>query len=381
MKLRETIIACLGIHLAVMSWAAAPMPELPKSRLGIHRSNLAWEKDEADAPRILKTIHDRGISLVRLSLQQSNQKELDKIYRHLEICRDYKMDVILFISLFEWGLYKDYRAAVRPGREGVFDAPRASAIEPDRFEKAMRHFMKGCRDRKIPLYALELGNEYNWADFNGDLPLREPGTTHLYTRNDDAKDPDVQKIAQGMRRVAECHVRLRKVVDELVPGRTIKIITGGLANPEPGYAQKMGMTLADPGWILSLLEGKDARFPNPHPVSRYVDGVGVHLYPDPVKNGQFQGLKAQVNEVVAKLQQPFSALMPIWWTEWGYAAYPFGADLNGELLRLENMKRFLQAVRETKMPQGAMVLFSFDQMNHAVWENGKWLNSADIFGL
>ena len=63
----------------------------------------------------------------------------------------------------------------------------------------------------IVLAGIELGNEINWTDFNGDFPI--PGEGKAFSLEDLSRDPEAQQVARGFLQYLKLLAALKEVRD------------------------------------------------------------------------------------------------------------------------------------------------------------------------
>jgi hypothetical protein len=117
----------------------------------------------------------------------------------------------------------------------------------------------------VVLGGLEIGNEVNWAAFNGDLPVGDGRT--FFANRADLTSENGRAILVGFDRLAEAI----KQIGQSVPDRKFPLLAAGLApyvkdwkGPPQASAVALGLS-AD----LLLERG----------IARIADGISVHFYP------------------------------------------------------------------------------------------------------
>ena len=81
----------------------------------------------------------------------------------------------------------------------------------------------------ITFAALELGNEINWAAFNGEFPI--PGQGRVFGLEDLARDPEARQIAEGYRAYLRTLSVLKDIRDRSRLNRQTPVLSAGLADP------------------------------------------------------------------------------------------------------------------------------------------------------
>ena len=146
----------------------ALLDQLQKAGVGVIRAPLAppWGGDDyRPAIEFVRRAHERGI----------------------------KTDLIVGLQ---------YRGAARR-RAAVEDMPTMwpafplSSADPEKFQMVFEPLFDELESLGITFAALELGNEINWAGFNGEFPI--PGQGRVFGLEDLARDPEARQIADGYR--------------------------------------------------------------------------------------------------------------------------------------------------------------------------------------
>jgi hypothetical protein len=178
-------------------------------------------------------------------------------------------------------------------------------------ELSQKHYQKifdKLDELDIKLTCIELGNELNWAGFNGDFPM--PGRGVTFTRDELATDPEAKQVAKGYLVYLKVLKVLKEVKDNSRLNHGTPIITSGMAaSTGSGWQEKVkidGVTI--PGTYTFL---------RAHGLDELVDGYGVHTYPSGVKRGDKAGQAKREAEEERFIFPPGNN-KPYWVTEWGF---------------------------------------------------------------
>jgi hypothetical protein len=121
---------------------------------------------------------------------------------------DYGPAIDFIRSAYERGIKTDviiglqYREGARR-RPVVKDLPNMwssyplSDADATRFRAVFEPLFTELEGFDITFAALELGNEINWAGFNGQFPI--PGEGRVFGREDLDQDPEARQVAEGFR--------------------------------------------------------------------------------------------------------------------------------------------------------------------------------------
>jgi hypothetical protein len=354
--------------------------------LGINRPNLVWASDgDLTAQRlVLDTIRSAGARRVRLALQLPYENALE----HILHCNQLGMDVVIWIGAADPAFYA--HGAVK--REGVpnpdtqfpslWDQYRLADLDITRFRAVLGGFLRECRDRDARIEALQIMNEPNWADFNGDLPVVEGGW--FVDDNTAWDDERFVVVRAGIRKCGEAIKTARTLADEIYGPGQVKILTPGMADPPDSWVREVNGSIARSALYLELLRGRHARQHDEEDYVRFADGIGVHFYPGITDTAPDTG-KDTALQVIRELMDPIlervGTDVPFWVTEWGYPRHMFGLPPD-ESKRLTQFRYFLDALksyRPGRITWGDVMLFDFDMMpQYDIYADGRLLESGEI---
>ncbi|MGC1479442.1 MAG: hypothetical protein WA771_02975, partial [Chthoniobacterales bacterium] len=155
--------------LTAVTVSVAPLASAEPS-LGVHRTNLAWMEDPDREFRILDEIKALGARSVRISLNRPFERAVE----HVAHCNQIDLPPLVMLAIENPAWFPPDRT-MRPGTDLLYEMPRLSEVDPDRFEAELTRILQPIADRGLVIHALQLFNELNWAGFNGDLPAAETG--------------------------------------------------------------------------------------------------------------------------------------------------------------------------------------------------------------
>ncbi len=327
--------------------------------LSIARSNMAWIRD----PQIMRNItdvltrRDFDNAWVRDGIKGGTPDEYERFLDHMETVNKAANKRLLLIA-WPSALDADDPSTARAYvKNKTFEAEcgwdtgalMPSKVNLQKYSKRLVDTLIDLKRRGVDVGAFEIGNEINVTCYNGDLPVdRAP--------NSSERNAFIKKYAQILRVSA---VSIRSVYPHA------KIVSAGFvvkhaeANgdeciQEPRY-------LCKPGSLIGALDKIYDKGETKSYLSKYVDFVGMHLYPLPlnVNNGaeMLSGVHSQFKKETGRNQANY------WITEWGFSKWnynnkdrPRPAHVAGAE-RYADMVRFLDSM--TKMPGGAFVQNTF----------------------
>lgn len=248
-----------------------------------------------------------------------------------------------------------------------------SSADPARFRAVFEPLFNQLEDIGIVFAALELGNEINWAGFNGEFPL--PGEGRVFGINDLALDPEARRIADGYRAYLQTLSVLKDIRDQSRLNRETPILSAGLADPGP--AGPRPDSKADAVTIAATLQ-----YLRRNGLDALVDAYAVHTYPSA---GTAAGRLDQLEQnTLAECRSPGQG-KPCWLTEWGLpasdAACP-GNDGARSARTRELLGYFRQFVLRGRL--NGLLYFSWNDGKYGIYRCGTLTESGRLaldFGM
>lgn len=349
MARRSHRLAGLFCALGVLSGAPSAAAEMV---WGVNHVHLGWLEPFARQEAIDR-MAAAGVRSVRLDLVPPHEATLDALER---LARR-GIRAALVISLAEPELVAA-DATARPGRGVIHTVAGLSQLDPAHFRAAFGTLLATIERRGIQLAAFELGNEINWAAFNGDLALLAPGgAPHpAAPRIAALARPDLYREGLG-RYVAALRV-LRRLRDASSLNRTTPILSAGLAEMPVAFAAKVGAEFVDGAETLDELRrfGLDAA----------IDGYGVHAYPE--RDTDAAGRARDFARATALCRRD----KPCWITEWGVAETADACPMDDSRrlpLIAEALQRMAQVAAEDRLA-GAYYYDWEAEKPYAIWRCG-----------
>lgn len=185
-----------------------------------------------------------------------------------------------------------------------------SSADPERSRVFYQSLFDKLDANGIVLAGVELGNEINWTDFNGDFPI--PGQGKAFTLQDLSRDPEAQQVARGFLQYLKVLAALKEVRDHSKLNRQAPIISAGMAAATGGaWQQKLEVDSVSIPATYAYLRA--------HGLDKLVDGYGVHYYPPEVKPGDTVAAAQRLSVLDNDIFPPGNA-KPYWLTEWGFSS-------------------------------------------------------------
>lgn len=362
--------------------------------LGINETELAtWESDESVRHAKLDAMIAAGAQSVRFSLSSSSTDVLERVTSDIIYCNEHNLKVMLIIKTC--GIIEFYEAGTQE-RDGGVDSSgnqRFWSVLPhskiDSFAYGMwiNTRLSYFKTNGAVVDVIEVGNEFAWVDFNGDLPVMPVGSGVVYdTGTFWSSIPE--DVINGVRKVGEI-TALTKTEVQRVYGATggPTVILGGLNYPSATWIKSVGGSLMTPELVMQIIAGTAPS--QEDGLENYLDGmdgVGIHLYPygDCAlgDNESQEAYKERIKAVFVDFAAPINSVqkMPLYMTEFGmYISYSQSTDMK----RYNSFTAFFDAVDDirSEYDMKQLHLYSWSGDGYAILQsdNSSTYTSENIF--
>ncbi|MBL0059751.1 MAG: fibronectin type III domain-containing protein [Elusimicrobia bacterium] len=353
--------------------------------LGVNRPNLYWYGTLAQEQALLDTIVTSGVRRVRLNM--NSMKDKQDVKEHILACNSKGIEVLLFLTLTAFNADEFYPPGTVPVTPAAnfrgwhWPSYRLSDLDTGLFDARIRDLLTFFKANHCRLRAVEVGNEPGWAAFNGDLPLG--GSFRVYDDRVPGNDPDYQRIRVGLRKLGQCVQSAKNAADEIYGSGEILVVLGGLNKPKNPYLTSIGASFTPPDVVIDILKGTHRSLPpGSTDYLNYLDGIGVHIYPDlgPFNPETVSDLiKTDVDDLMTPLLQKLPAQKPVWVTEFGFSTAAFAAGRDEQRLgALSWLVRGLSDDAFANVNWNRLYLFTFDDDSFQVY-NGGLMPAGRIF--
>lgn len=330
---------------------------------GVNRTNLAWT---ANWRPIIDQIAAHHVTSIRLTLNQPIERAADIV----AYAQSHGLRVLVNVGL-SVGDYYAPTAQPRAGRGIIRPVRRLSDLDIERYRDVLRQFLAALDQRNARLTALEVGNEINWSDFNGDFPVAAEG--QIFDEQSIGLTAESARILEGFHKYRLSLEISRELLHASAAGQNALIISAGLYAPSP-------WTLKSNGSALSLAATK-ALFDR-FGITQAVDAMAIHVYPPREVAGG-----AMFAETLAAVKSTMQicgirgAGKPCLITEWGFPNSEATTE-RGDSPRLaffRSFERVLSCLDRVQDIRGAY-LFTWDESpRYSVWRDERLLEGGAIF--
>jgi|GEM_PF-364791 len=265
--------------------------------IGVNQVNMGY-LSRAEQAHMLTQISSAGVRGVRLTLRVPFGPSLEAV----RLAQSAGLAVLLTVELHDDEYYPPGTPR-RAGREQIFDAYPLSRIDPGAFARRLRENWTALEAQGGRLAGIQLGNEINWAAFNGDLRAVEASAA-AFDRAAFNEAPVRRAFEAGLDRYLELARALRVLRDSSDVHRGVPLIASGLADISSRGAAAMQADSVRPEVTLDLLRARGA--------AELFDGFAQHLYFVPTEAEG--GVRARVARSLATCAADGKRC---WITEWG----------------------------------------------------------------
>jgi hypothetical protein len=219
----------------------------------------------------------------------------------------------------------------------------------------------------IVLAGVELGNEINWTDFNGDFPI--PGEGKAFSLEDLSRDLEAQQVARGFLQYLKLLAALKEVRDHSKLNQHTPIISAGMAAVTGGaWQQKLRVDGVSIPATYAYLRA--------HGLDNLVDGYGVHYYPPEVKPGDRAAAAQRQSVLDNDIFLPGNA-KPYWLTEWGFSSTATSSDADQLRTRsVTEMRSYFQRLFQQRRLGGIFWYVWNDPDRSSIYRNGALLEAG-----
>jgi hypothetical protein len=354
-------LAGLFAILMLLSPASAQSLNLFAAVNDVH---LGWETSE-QRQQVVDEMAQSGVKSVRVSLAPPYDQGIES----LDLLSHKNLSILLVVEL-AWPNLVARDATPRPGRGAIYSAVPLSRLDPDFFREQFGSLWREIERRRIHLLAIELGNEINWAAFNGDLALLPPHGRPPQSAPRSTALIDRAAYLRGLKRYVAALTIIQQFRDISVYNRDTKIISAGLAAMSADFAAAIGAEYVDTNETLDLLKA--------YGLDSLVDGYGLHSYPE-VKATSAQ----RSRELEARLSPCTNGLHghPCWLTEWGIAqpnlTCPSDESTRAPLIR-EMQQRIASFARQRRIAGAYYFAWDGEPRAYALWRCGELTESGKV---
>jgi hypothetical protein len=274
--------------------------------VGIDRSNMIWETKQEQAS-IFSGIRAMRVNWFRDAFTYPPDRTADFV----DVVRQAKQaNLKMLVVVMQSPTDYDGAAAIADNAGPAFQnlcgwqqgSLKLSQINLTKFASRLNGLLESLKAADLIVDAFEIGNEVDWACFNGDVPFGRNSTPN-----------DVLNAARGYARFLQAAAR---VIRDTRYFPTAKIITFGMAHIDDLWDAPLRHHLPNPASFVALLHNLDG-IDYLRNESYQIDGYGSHIYTD------VNDIKRSVSKVLAVDAEALGSDLPIWITEFGWRADQF----------------------------------------------------------
>lgn len=290
--------AFLPLLSAFMLWTSSVAADEKSLQHGVNRVNLG-EKKSRQQTSILHEMANFGVTAARLTLAPPFAASLESVRQAQAL----GINVLMVVMTSSEPFYRSHKAALRTSHGRTWDVARLSMLDLVLFRQSIRDTLSALDDAKVTLAGIELGNEINWAHFNGDLVVHPKPNTPVAMSIDELSNREA--FLAGLDKYIEALRIVREEAKASAYNKDIPIISAGLVPSAPIYAKQIGYEVVPAMEMIEALQQRG--------LDDLVDAYGIHVYP---AQPTAEARRARIAEAFA-ICAPSPQGKPCWLTEWG----------------------------------------------------------------
>jgi hypothetical protein len=317
--------------------------------------------DAAQQMEIVGQLKRSGVGFVRTSLRPDD--------KNMNLAKTLQSEGIGLVLVA--GIQVSPNTQQRPAdaKRHMRSAMPLSSADPELSRTYFQTLFDKLDAKGVVLTGVELGNEINWTDFNGDFPI--PGQGKAFSLEDLSRDPEAKKVAQGLLQYLKVLAALKDVRDHSRLNQHTPIISAGMAVVSGGPWQK---SLQVDGVSIPATYA----FLRAHGLDKLVDGYGVHDYPPVVKPGDKSAAAQRTAMLDASIFPPGNT-KPYWLTEWGFPSIATSSAQDQDRARsvAELRAYFLKLYRQGRL--GGIFWYVWNEPDHdSIYRGGVLMEAGKL---
>lgn len=266
---------------------------------GINVVNPQWLGEAAQA-ETLKALHDNGVTTVRVPLTTP----YDKSKKFIEQAANSGLEVLIIVQINDRRALRD-GARVRRGGKRTWDLYPLTDVDVAKFKANFAKDLSALEAAGVRAVGFEVGNEINWAPYNGDLAIGNRGRR---LGKVDLAQSGQSHILRSFDHYLEMVKAVKELRDHSRLNKETPIISAGLADVHEGrFLSKSGFEVVSIDATLGYLRE--------HGLDSLVDAYGIHTYPN-IRQPWARQESGRWNDVLKDCG--VNGGKPCWVTEWGY---------------------------------------------------------------
>lgn len=318
-------------------------------QFGFCRPNLMWVSDKEKCKEILDGIKASGAKCVQLTLRENS----DPTLRHIEYANSIGLPVNMLIMPMQDFMLDG--AKPRPKSKNFWSVHGISQVDLKKFEKKLDELFMEISRRRLDILSIELFNEINWVDFNGDLQTVEGGA--IINEENYRKFPFMKNYIAGMEKYTKLVSILRRKIDEAYPkgeNKPLLVCGSPVLGGDSNWLNKVGGSVIDLSFHYKILSGRFKEAPKAENVFDKADAVAAHIYPGikSIDNNP-QTCAATAEKTVRAYIDPVYEFAPrdilVFITEFSFSSWLFRNEPDPQAARAQATKNFLMQFSKTTL--------------------------------
>ncbi len=334
-------------------------------------------RNKQDQYHLLDEMYNNGMTRIRHNLSHSdNLRDIKDLVLY---SNSIGQEVMLMVGLTGNPDYYPTSAVPRDGGSHWNDAYRLSDLDPVLFANEFASIMQYLYDAGCEVAIVGIGNEENWADFNGDFPVVPGGK--IFNHTTPWNDPDYSNIRAGIDKWGQAIISARYVAENIFGVNQVQIVSGGVVKLQSSWVSANDGSVMDTDLFLQLLQGTH---PNQSGATNYIDEldrIGLHIYPfvpfDASPSTGYISTKQVIADMMTPITDAIGTDKKFLVDEMGYKRNQVTEEERHQLYRW--FMRALQDPDFKDIEWGTIYLYDFDVGECRIYHNGVLLPSGQIY--
>ena len=323
--------------LAVTLHVGGARAEPPRLEYGVDRSNLTWSPADVQR-RTLERIAALHVGWFRDELSGVTPPTNAAFVTELRYAKENGLKFLAIVNPRQVDFAPGYSA---PNAGWTFyrrcgwdsGSLEVSSVEIPRFVARLKALFDEVKAAHLTIDAFEIGNEFDWICFDGDVP--------------DGREPTAADFDRFLRGYARYLDAAARVIHDPAYFPKAPIVTFGIAHvPDTEF----GHHIPRPERILEALRDLDGV---DHLRADGIAGVGDHVYPS------ISGMSAQLETRLATDSKAAGGL-PVWITEWGFPRSDFKS--RRDITRADAIRAFYDGLHHSPTPLGPNFFYAYSEI-------------------
>jgi hypothetical protein len=335
--------------------------------LGVNRPGIVWVTPDKSSRSIIDAMAMQHVEALRMALVPPTSRVLDIV----EYAHKRGIKTLLLLPLTQKAFYRS-KSSARPASRKFPAVSRLSQLDTTLVQELWVKTLEEAKLRDLDIAAVQVGNEINSAQFNGDLPILQKGL--IVNSSNKSQQEFWSNFEVGLQRTSEATRIVKQSIQLSGLRHQPQVLVGSMVRQDDRWIENSGNVTVEPDLafrtLLTYLKDDAA------------DLYSIHIYPDIRETKNADTFEKQTVSQIDSLMRPLLKISNVqkkWWiTEWGIPS-----NFNIAEGRRALYCRYLSALRSSSANRYVTATFVYDWDENPqfdVWYGQRVLNSdASIF--